>query len=265
MKRVYTMIIGGIFAVHAYAQTNGDENKIPKQSSPANLANYRMTINSTNNRISEISVCKIIQRSQQSYSDNAFQLADVHRTEISEQGQNTRKLEDLEGLNIKILDDNFTKLDFYKDVPPAHVEYVRMLVQDKFSFDIWGQMYLDSLRLNVPFYPDLFQNQQADFEQSVNFNTQKLNITWFGYSKINGKDCILLYYKSMYSPFLVDNDYMTVSGRSCFWGNIWILLNTRQIEYATMNEDVVSTMKLKGNDTEQQRNWQREVIYEKIE
>ena len=159
MKRVYTMIIGGIFAVHAYAQTNGDENKIPKQSSPANLANYRMTINSTNNRISEISVCKIIQRSQQSYSDNAFQLADVHRTEISEQGQNTRKLEDLEGLNIKILDDNFTKLDFYKDVPPAHVEYVRMLVQDKFSFDIWGQMYLDSLRLNVPFYPDLFQNQ----------------------------------------------------------------------------------------------------------
>jgi len=271
-KRILTiMIIGVVFTLHGYAQTNWDEYKIPKQSSSANLANYRMTIDfkrrDLNGKLTvhDIISAKIIQLSQQSFIDNAFQLADVSVTGISEQGQNKQNIEELEGLNFKIQGDNFISLDFYKDFPPAHVERIRTFIQDKVTFEAWGLMYLDSLRLNIPFYPSLFQNQQADFEQSVNFNTQKLSITWFGYSKINGKDCILVYFKSMYSPFLVDNDSMIVNGRSCFWGNIWILPDTRQIEYATMNEDIVSHVKLKSVDFEQQFSTQRELTYEKNE
>ena len=271
MKRVVIMIIGVVFALHCSAQTSGNEQKIPEQSSSPNLANYRMTIDikrrDLNGRLNvhDIISGKIIQLSQQSVVENAFKLADVSVTGISEQGQNKQKIDELDGLSFKIQGDNFTNLDFYKDFPPAHIERIRTFIQDKVTFEAWGLMYLDSLRLNIPFYPSLFQNQQADFEQSVNFNTQKLNITWLGYSKINGKDCILVYFKSMYSPFLVDNDNMIVNGRSCFWGNIWILPDTRQIEYATMNEDIVSHMKLKDNNFEQQFNIQRELIYEKIE
>ena len=161
--------------------------------------------------------------------------------------------------------DNFTSLDFYKDCPPAQVKLVRTFIQDKVTFEVWGQMYLDSLELNIPFYPAMFQNQQANFEKAVNFNTQKLCITWLGYSKINGKDCILVSFKSMYSPFLEDNDMVIVNGRSCFWGNIWILPDKRQIEYAVMNEDTISHTKLKDNNFEQQHNHQREVIYRRIE
>jgi len=270
MKRIVIMIIGVVFALYCFAQTSGNEQKVPEQSSSANLANYRMTVDvkrgNLNGKLNmhDIISGKIIQLSQQSVVENAFQLADVSVTEINEQGQNKQKMDELEGLNFKIQGDNFTKLDFYKDFPPAHVERVRMLIQDKVTFEVWGLMYLDSLSLNVPFYPSLFQNQQANFEQSANFNVQKLNVTWLGYSKINDKDCILVYFKSMYSPFLVDNDDMVVSGRSCFWGNVWIFPDTRQIEYATMNEDIVSHMKLKGNNFEQQFNTQRELIYEKI-
>jgi len=271
MKRIVLMIIGVVFTLHCYAQTNWDEQKIPNQSSSASLANYRMTIDfkrrDLNGKLNvhDIISGKIIQMSQQSVIDNAFQLADVSVTGISEQGQNKQNIEELEGLNITIQGDNFTNLDFYKGFPSAHVERIRTFIQDKVAFEVYGQMYLDSLKLNIPFYPALFQNQQADFEQSVNFNTQKLNITWLGYSNINGKDCILVYFKSMYSPFLVDNDNMIVNGRSCFWGNIWILPDTRQIEYATMNEDIVSHLKLKGNNFEQQFTTQRELIYERIE
>jgi len=271
MKRVVLMIIGAVFTLHCYAQTNRDEQKIPKQSSPANLANYRMTVDfkrrdlNGNLNVHDIIRGKVLQLSQQSLIDNAFQLTDVSVTSISEKGQNTQNLDELDGLNFKILGDNFTSMDFYKDFPPAQVERIRTFIQDKVTFETWGLMYLDSLKLNIPFYPALFQNQQADFEQSVNFNTQKLNITWLGYSKITGKDCVLVYFKSMYSPFLVDNDNMIVNGRSCFWGNIWILPDTRQIEYATMNEDIVSHLKLKGNNFEQQFNTQRELTYERIE
>lgn len=126
-------------------------------------------------------------------------------------------------------------------------------------------MYLDSLKLNVPFYPDFFQNHQADFEEYVNFNTKKLNITWTGISKINEKECALIYYKSMYNPINADNETMFLDGHSCFWGNIWISLDTRQIEYATMNEDLIYKVKIKSNDYKQQINMQREVKLEKIQ
>ena len=265
------MIFGVILTLQVFAQTNSDEQKIPKQPSPTNLANYKMAIDFTNKDLNgsilvhKIIKGKIIQLSQKSPVDNTYQLEDVSLTEISEQGKNTRKLDELERLKIEILGDNFTNSDFYKDYPPAHVEVIRWFVQDKVGLDIYGQMYLDSLRLNIPFYPDFFQNQQADFEQYVNFNTQKLNITWLGFSEINKKNCILVYFKSMYNPIDADNDMMTLNGRSCFWGNIWILPDTRHIEYAIMNEDLVYKMKLKVNDFEQQVNMQREVIYEKIE
>ena len=272
MKKVFLMIIGVVLAFVGYAQTNGDEHKIPKQSFPTNPANYRLAIDfkerDTNGKLIKhiIDNGKLVEISKGSLIDNTFRLEDVNKEVImSEQGKFTRKLEELEGLNFKIQGDNFTNLDFYKNVPPAQVELVRTFIQDKVTFEAWGQMYLDSLSLNVPFYPELFQNQQANFEQSVNFNTQKLSITWFGYSKINGKDCILVHFKSMYSPFLVDNDNMTVNGRSCFWGNIWILSDTRQIEYAVMNEDMIVHTKLKNHNFEQQINRQREVTYEKIE
>ena len=271
MKRLVLIIIGFVFALHVYAQTNRDEHKIPKQTVAANLANYRLTIDISEREINGkfirqlIDSGKIIELSRVSPTDNTFRLEDVSETIINEQGQNTQKLDELEGMAFNIQGDNFAGIDFYKDVPPAQVDLVRMFMQDKVAFEIWGQTYLDSLELNIPFYPALFQNQQADFEQSVNFNTQKLNITYLGYSKINGKNCILLYFKSMYSPFFVDNDNMTVTGRSCFWGNIWILPDTRQIEYAAMDEDIIFHLKLKGNNFEKQFNKQREVTYEKIE
>ena len=265
------MIIGVLFTLHTYSQTNGNENKIPEQSSPTSPTNCRLTIDIQERDINGtllrqiIDDGTIIELSRISMHDNTFQLKDVsHAVTINGQERYTQTFDELEGLNINILGDNFTNLDFYKDCPPAQVDLVRMFIQDKVAFEAWGQVYLDSLELNVPFYPDFFQNQQADFEQSVNFNTQKLSITWLGYSKVNGKDCVLVYFKSMYSPYLVDNDMVVVNGRSCFWGNIWILPDTRQIEYAIMNEDIVSHTKFKANDFELQRNTQREVTYEKV-
>ena len=256
MKQVVLMIFGVVLTLHSYAQTP---------------TNYRLTIDWSNRDMNgkvllhRIASGKIVEISRQSFIENTTQLEDWSLTEMSEQGRNTRQIEELDGLKLEISRDNFTNLDFYKDFPPAQVELIRWIVQDKVAFGVYGQMYLDSLQLNVPYYPDFFQNQQADFEQYVNFNTQKLNITWLGFSEMNGKNCKLVYYKSMYNPINADNDIMILNGRSCFWGHIWISPDTRQIEYATMNEDLIYKMKLKSNDFEQQINMQRDLIFRKIE
>ena len=270
MKRVVLMIIGVAFTLHGYTQTNGNEHKIPKQSSPKNLTNYRLIIDVTfrdlngNLRSHNITSAKIIQQSYQSTIDQTFQIKDIGLTEINEQGRNIRQLNELEGLNFTILGDNFTNLDFYKDVPSGHIEKIRMVMQDVVGIEV-PMMYLDSLELNIPFYPAMFQNQQADFEQSVSFTNQKMRITWLGYSTINGKDCLLIQFGSMYNPFRSEDDRMITNGRSCYWTNVWVSQGTRQIEYAVMHEDIVSITKLKGNEMELKNNIQREVIYEKIE
>jgi len=44
---------------------------------------------------------------------------------------------------------------------------------------------------------------------------------------------------------------MTLKGRSDYWGEIWVSLATRQIEYGTLNEMVVGEMKLAGQDAPQ--------------
>ena len=75
----------------------------------------------------------------------------------------------------------------------------------------------------------------------------------------------MIQFGSMYNPFRSEDDRMITNGRSCYWTNVWVLPDTRQIEYAVMPEDIVSVTKLKGNETELQNNIQREVIYKRIE
>ena len=44
---------------------------------------------------------------------------------------------------------------------------------------------------------------------------------------------------------------MTLNGRSDYWGQIWISLATRQVEYATLYEFVSGEMTLPGQTTPQ--------------
>jgi hypothetical protein len=56
---------------------------------------------------------------------------------------------------------------------------------------------------------------------------------------------------------------MQLKGRSTYWGDIWISLSDKQIEYASGNEDVVVKMTTDKN-AEQRIHLQREVVFEKI-
>jgi hypothetical protein len=259
------------FALQGYAQTDIIDNylnKIPEkqETSLSSPLCYQLTIDMTGRDIDGKVLWHRIAdgKLKQILPDDTTEFQDVTLTEIVENTKTTNPLTELNGLKYKIEGDNFTKLDFYKDFPPAHVDLIRTFIQDQVGFNVYGQMYLDSLKFNVPLYPDFFQNQQADFEQDVNFNTKALNITWTGISKKNGKTCALIHYQAMYNPFSVDNDIRITDGRSCFWGDIWIALDTRQIEYATMSEDVISKTKFKANNYEVRVNVQREIKLEKI-
>ena len=65
-----------------------------------------------------------------------------------------------------------------------------------------------------------------------------------GKSERNGKDCALIGYSAFFNPVEIANAGMTMKARSHYWGQIWVALDTRQIEFATLQEDVLGELQL---------------------
>jgi len=76
-------------------------------------------------------------------------------------------------------------------------------------------------------------------------------LEWVGRSQRNGKDCALIDYQAFFNPLEIANGGVNLKGRSHYWGQIWVSLATKQIEYGTLNEDVMGELKLAGQDTPQ--------------
>jgi hypothetical protein len=83
------------------------------------------------------------------------------------------------------------------------------------------------------------------------FKNHDVVLEWVGRSQRNGQDCALITYKAFFNPLEIANGGMTMTARSDYWGEIWVSLATKQIEYGTLYEQVSGEMKLPGQDTTQ--------------
>lgn len=195
--------------------------------------------------------------------DNSVKWDNVINTYLIDSIKYEKQLTELNGLTYKIIGDNFTKQDFYKDFPKGNIDLIRWFVQDAVGLEAFAWMYFDSLKLNQILYPEFFRKQKAIFENYGSFTNQDLSLCWTGISKRNNEKCAVIHYQAMYNPFDTNTDAMQLQGRSTYWGDIWISLSDKQIEYAIGNEDVVLKMKTEKYG-EQRIDLQREVIFEKI-
>jgi hypothetical protein len=140
-----------------------------------------------------------------------------------------------------------TKPGFFKGFPlTAVVE--RNLVWDTGMLEMYGQNYFDHLKLNEPYHP--ISNKDVDMPDIGTFHIRDTVLEWVGRSQRNGQDCALIRYQSFSNPLDISNGGMTLKGRSDYWGEIWVSLSTKQIEYGTLYEVVVGEMKLPGQDTQ---------------
>ena len=83
------------------------------------------------------------------------------------------------------------------------------------------------------------------------FQNRDVQLTWMGRSSRNGRDCALVGYSTFFNPLEIATAEIKMKGRSHYWGQIWVALATRQIEYATLYEDVLGEMTLKGQEKPQ--------------
>jgi len=140
------------------------------------------------------------------------------------------------------------KPGFFKAFPPTAV-FERNLVWDTGMIEHFGQDYFDHLKLNEPYHS--VSNEDVTMPEVGTFHNREVVLEWIGRSQRNGQDCALIRYEAFLNPLEIDNGGMTLKARSNYWGQIWVSLATKQIEYGTLNETVVGELKLAGQDATQ--------------
>jgi hypothetical protein len=140
------------------------------------------------------------------------------------------------------------KPDFFKGFPPTAV-FERNLVWDTGMIEMFGQNYFEHLKLNEPYH--IAADKDVVMPDVGTVHSRDIVLEWIGRSQRNGQDCALIKYQGFFNPLQIANGGMTVEGRSDYWGEIWVSVETKQIEYATLQEVVVGEMKLPGQDTTQ--------------
>jgi hypothetical protein len=138
--------------------------------------------------------------------------------------------------------------DFFKSFPPTAV-MERNLVWDTGMFEAFAENYFDQLKLNVPLHTG--QDQEVKMPDVGTFHNRDIVLEYVGRSQRNGQDCALIDYRAFFNPLQIASGGMTLNGRSDYWGEIWVSLATKQIEYATINEEVNGELKLPGQDAAQ--------------
>jgi hypothetical protein len=153
------------------------------------------------------------------------------------------------------------KPGFFKAFPPTAV-FERNLIWDTGMIEHFGQDYFEHLKLNEPYHS--IANEDVNMPEVGTFHNRAVVLEWIGRSQRNGQDCALIRYEAFLNPLEIDNGGMTLKARSNYWGQIWVSLATKQIEFGTLNETVVGELKLAGQDTTQVINVIRSGTFEPV-
>ncbi|HTQ53098.1 MAG TPA: hypothetical protein VMI94_01485 [Bryobacteraceae bacterium] len=137
---------------------------------------------------------------------------------------------------------------FFKGFPPAAIE-ARNLVWDTQMIEGFASLLAEKLKPNQIYHlPDA-----ADLSLGAlgSFHHKDVQIVWTGTSQRNGQDCALIDYRALFNQLDIQTPGMTLTGRSDYWGQIWVSAKTHQIEYATLYEEVYGEVVLTGQEKPQ--------------
>jgi hypothetical protein len=129
--------------------------------------------------------------------------------------------------------------------------------------EAFGQDHFEHLHLNEPYHAGA--SQDVSMPAVGTFHLRDVVLEWVGRSLRNGQECAVIKYQAFFNPLEIANGGMTLKGRSDFWGEIWVSLSTKQIEYGTLYEVVVGEMTLPGQDAPQVINVFRSATLEPVD
>src|SRR5206468_2856108 len=105
---------------------------------------------------------------------------------------------------------------------------------DTGMIEMFGQNYFDRFKLNQPYHA--ISDGKTDIPGTGSFQNRDVVLQWVGLSRRDGRDCAVIEYQAYFNPLEIAIGGMALKGRSDYWGQIWVSLATKQIEYGTIYE-----------------------------
>jgi hypothetical protein len=167
----------------------------------------------------------------------------------------------MDGLTYSSVSDEIFNERFFHRFPPAEAK-TRNLIWDMRMIEQFSWDYFDKLELNQPFTINS-NPEDVPLGGIGTFQNRKIVLTWMGISRRNNETCALIRYQAFDNKFTTSVGTMSFQGRSHYWGEIWVSLEDKQIEYATLFEDVLVQYALPGQSTKQLIDVFREGAFEK--
>lgn len=171
-----------------------------------------------------------------------------------------QKREFMEGFRYHVGADTL-KPGFFNGFPTTAV-FERNLVWDTGMIEDFGQKHFEHLKLNVLYHTGA--NDDVQMPDIGTFHNRDVVLEWVGLSERNGQKCALIKYHAFFNPLEIATGGMTLNGRSDYWGDAWVSLSTKQIEYGTIYEVVVGEMRLPNQETTQVVNIFRQATLEPV-
>jgi hypothetical protein len=113
------------------------------------------------------------------------------------------------------------------------------------SVEIFAWRYNDSLKLNGTYViPDITgEFNMADIGK---YNHAAIQLCWTGISMINKELCAVIEYRALNNKLEIATGNIKTKGTEQYWGNTWISLKSKQIEFAQMYSATFQEVEVKG-------------------
>jgi hypothetical protein len=272
---IYLFIISVFFAKHSFAQKNTVDTYFllkPTQIKPTKSGPVKYEVSLKWQNLDAINGNKINCNAVKATYIAGLENDSVSWKDVSLSQINDFRQSQFNGINLpafnnftyKVDEANFLTEDFYKNIPQEQKDLAKWLVSDAVQMQGLAWYIFDSLEFNKVFIPKFLENYDIKFKDWVTFSSRYQKLIWSGITKYNNEVCAIVKFESLYNPVSIENAELSVKGRSLYYGEIWISLKDKQVEYATMVEDVI--MKLKGPSFPQEQlfDLQREVVFKKV-
>ena len=151
--------------------------------------------------------------------------------------------------------------EFFVSMPNIDFR-LKNLIWDMIAFDVFVYSYWDSLKLNTVFNAHNV-NGEVNMSNDGVFENKEIQLTWIGITKINSELCAIIKYSQMNGKLKLDMENISMKGRSHYWGEIYVSLKNKHIEYASLTEDVITDVLLKGQSNHFLGYTVRKIILEK--
>ncbi len=139
---------------------------------------------------------------------------------------------------------NIESATFFDDIQGADIMH-KNLVWDMVALEGFAYWFWDDLRMNTEYKAGNL-NAAVDLAGEGTFTNKDIRIQWIGITVINGEICAIIKYYTMNNLLSVKTGDISVTGRSHYWGEVYVSLQDKEIEFATLFEDVITEVIMPG-------------------